>query len=124
MALAIPVRAADHNPDADLIAACAEYSELARRHEALFDNIENETADEETAREEAQEPIHNAMLATVERIQGLPPVATFEGVRAIVRAVTIWDTDVLGGYNLSNTSVDLMDVLFESLAGDLVRGAA
>jgi hypothetical protein len=119
LALATPARATERNPDAELIALCANYSDLARRHDAFFDHSKGETAAEEDVREAAQGPLYSAMLATVERIEALPPVVTFEGARAIVRAVAIWDKDHLDGFNLSNTSLDLMTVLFESLAGDV-----
>jgi len=103
---------AAHNPDAELVALCADFDALERRIDALFEGV---SALEFEAADAAACVIEVDQRQVLDRICALTPV-TYEGCKAVARSLALLSPD----YGLPNVYVAAcMD---ERLANTLARG--
>ncbi len=94
MALAIPARAADHNPDADLIAACAAFDVLERRYQAT-----DFTHDDDTPEGEAADAERDAIALQQRDLLNTICTCRFttiEGASALVRTLALYTNNFDG----------------------------
>jgi hypothetical protein len=87
----LPAIAADPNPDAELIAACAEFDRLEAAQRAL-NGAENLEA--EAAADEARTPLYEAQDALVDRMHSIRAV-TLAGTAALARSLVGWAPDLV-----------------------------
>lgn len=80
------------HPDAELIALCAAFMGLERRHQASFDPSSPAYVEDDDERDRVNDPICDAQEPLVERICAMR-ATTLEGARARVRSILLWDAD-------------------------------